>query len=281
MFAAGGRAFAQVPKTPPPIEVVFVCPLDASMRSPKAGKCGRGVQRTDLVAEVPDLLEFPLELTTTPERLTVGEQARVRFEVRDPWRGRVVDDFVIVHERPFHVFIIGQNLEFFRHEHPRWRRGGFDLDIVLPEPGLYRILTDFLPLAATPQLLSRSIYVGEPAGVEVNLEHDYTDKAGQNLNVRLEAPSEPVAGEATTLRFRLDPGKGIEVYLGALGHMLAASEDLIDLVHVHSLTSVVGPVVDFSVVFPRPVPYRVWVQFQRLGVVTTAHFDFVVRSREG
>jgi len=34
--------------------------------------------------------------------------------------------------------------------------------------------------------------------------------------------------------------------------------------------------VRFDVVFPRARPYRVWVQFQRSGVVNTVHFDVPV-----
>ena len=32
--------------------------------------------------------------------------------------------------------------------------------------------------------------------------------------------------------------------------------------------------------FPRPQTYRVWVQFQRDGVVNTVHFDVPVVSQE-
>ena len=34
--------------------------------------------------------------------------------------------------------------------------------------------------------------------------------------------------------------------------------------------------VEFDVVFPRPQVYRVWVQFQRLGVVNSVSFDVPV-----
>ena len=36
----------------------------------------------------------------------------------------------------------------------------------------------------------------------------------------------------------------------------------------------------FSLVFPRPRMYRVWVQFQRNGAVNTTHFDVPVRAPE-
>jgi hypothetical protein len=57
--------------------------------------------------------------------------------------------------------------------------------------------------------------------------------------------------------------------------MLAASEDLIDLIHLHPIRAE-GADVRFDVVFPRVHPYRVWVQFQRKGVVNTVHFDVPV-----
>ena len=41
-----------------------------------------------------------------------------------------------------------------------------------------------------------------------------------------------------------------------------------------------GPEVEFEVAFPRPQTYRVWVQFQRDGVVNTVHFDVPVVSQE-
>jgi hypothetical protein len=46
-------------------------------------------------------------------------------------------------------------------------------------------------------------------------------------------PPHPIAGTKTMMFFKLDPAEGIEKYIGAWGHMLAASDDLIDLIHTH------------------------------------------------
>ena len=62
--------------------------------------------------------------------------------------------------------------------------------------------------------------------------------------------------------------------------MLAASDDLIDMMHEHPYRADGGPQVEFEVVFPRPRTYRVWVQFQRDGVVNTVHFDVPVVSQQ-
>jgi hypothetical protein len=63
--------------------------------------------------------------------------------------------------------------------------------------------------------------------------------------------------------------------------MLAASDDLIDMMHTHPFATEAGPVMQFNLVFPRARVYRVWVQFQRNGVVNTAHFDIPVRPSDG
>jgi hypothetical protein len=62
--------------------------------------------------------------------------------------------------------------------------------------------------------------------------------------------------------------------------MLVASEDLIDMMHTHPLIADGSQQIQFSVVFPRPGMYRVWVQFQRNGIVNTAHFDVPARAPE-
>jgi hypothetical protein len=41
-------------------------------------------------------------------------------------------------------------------------------------------------------------------------------------------PPQPVATQKTLLYFRLTPADGLEKYIGAWAHMLAASDDLID-----------------------------------------------------
>ena len=56
------------------------------------------------------------------------------------------------------------------------------------------------------------------------------------------------------LFFTLEPSDGLEQYLGAWGHLLAASSDLIDMIHTHPAWEEGGPNVQFNLIFPRPVP---------------------------
>jgi hypothetical protein len=218
-----------------------------------------------------------MKLTTAPSHLVPGQPGQLRFQVRDPWQGRVVEDFTVVHEAPFHVFIVSGDLEFYRHDHPRWAGDSYELDVTLPKAGLYRVFADFLPAAATPQLLTRTIFAGSGSSAATALARDYSPKQGENVTVEMSTtPQNAVAGASTILRFALSPEDGIEPYLGALGHMLIASDDLVDLMHSHPVTMQIGAVVEFAVVFPRPRVYRVWVQFQRQGVVNTVRYDVPV-----
>jgi hypothetical protein len=249
--------------------------MDRDIRSAGPGKCPRcGME---LVAGVPDQTEYHVDVTVTPRPAKPQEAVRVIFAVSDPWTDRPVDKFTVVHEKLFHAFFISRDLQFFLHDHPVWRDGTFQSDITLPKPGMYRVLGDFYPEAAAPQLVSETIFVAGEEAPTMPLGLDYSTKDAENLKVEFStSPAQPVAGLTTQMRVNLTPGDGLEKYLGVWGHMLVASDDLIDMIHTHPYIADGSPEVQFTMVFPRPHVYRVWVQFQRNGVVNTAHFDVPV-----
>jgi hypothetical protein len=111
----------------------------------------------------------------------------------------------------------------------------------------------------------------------VTLARDYSPKDVENMKVELVTdPPQPIAHTKTMMFFKVTPAEGLEKLLGAWGHMLAASDDLVDLIHTHPFLADGGPNIQFNVIFPREHTYRVWVQFQRKGVVNTAYFDVPV-----
>lgn len=198
--------------------------------------------------------------------------------LHDPWKNNPVKKFNVVHEKLFHAFIVSEDLQVFVHDHPVWMTDAFQYDMIFPKPGMYRVLADFYPEGATPQLVAGTIFVQGNSPAPVRLTRDYSSKSAENLKVELvTAPAQPVAGTNTQLRFTLSPGDGIQKYLGAWGHMLAASDDLIDMIHTHPLLGDGSPEIQFDLTFPRARTYRVWVQFQRNGIVNTVHFDVPVK----
>src|SRR5579864_5203775 len=257
---------------------VFICPMDPDIRSNTAGVCSRCGMK--LVEGVPDPIEFHMDLTVTPHSLKPGKTAELRFSVHDPWKDRPVKNFQIVHEQLFHMFVVSQDLQFFLHDHPDFQPDGdFVYHLAFPKPGLYRVLGDFYPDGATPQLNAKSVLVAGPPPAPVSISRDYSTKDGENMQVELVTdPPEPIAAQKTLMYFKVKPGEGLEKYLGAWAHMLAASDDLIDLIHTHPFIADGGPQIQFTLEFPRARTYRVWVQFQRNGVVNTVHFDVPVKE---
>jgi hypothetical protein len=218
---------------------------------------------------IPEPAEFHLDLALTPRAIKVNQIEKLDFTVHDPWKNRPVKDFQIVHEKLFHMFVVSQDLQFFVHDHPVIQPAGdFTYSLAFPRPGMYRVLGDFYPDGATPQLIAKTVIVpGTPPPPAV-LPRDYSTKQAENMQVEMTTdPPQPIAD-------------GLEKYIGAWAHMLAASDDLIDMIHTHPFIADGGAQIEFTMEFPRARTYRVWVQFQRKGVVNTAHFDVPVKELE-
>jgi hypothetical protein len=257
--------------------VEFVCPMHPDVRSSQPGRCPRcGME---LVANLPDRTEYPLMLALRPSAPKVGKDLQFAFAVLDPKTGKQVTDFQVIHEKLYHLFIVSQDLKYFRHDHPeRGPDGVFRFTTNLATPGMYRILSDFYPTGGTPQLIVKTLILpGASITPGAELKPDLSPKDAANLKVSLTMqPAQPIAGTKTLMFFRLDPADGLEPYLGSWSHMLAASDDLIDMIHDHPFIADGGPQMQFNVIFPRARTYRLWVQFQRKGVVNTAVFDVPV-----
>ncbi len=241
--------------------------MDPDVRSKGPGKCPRcGMS---LEARLPPLAEYPVQM-----RYQKGE---IRLRVLDPGTRRPVQRFEIIHEKPFHLFVVSQDLRFFAHDHPQPAGpGAFRLKLPLPKPGLYRLLSDFYPAGGAPQMVPLSLLTGPPAAKPV-LRRDLSPQQAANLQVELTTePPDPIAGKKTLLFFRLKPADGLEQYLGAWGHLLTASDDLVDMIHIHPVIADGGDQVQFNLIFPREAVYRIWVQFQRQGQVNTAVFTLPV-----
>jgi hypothetical protein len=259
-------------------DLAYQCPMDPDIRSNKEGVCSRCGMK--LRAGIPEPIEFPVDLNVLPRAVKPGEKAQLEFAVRDPQNNRQIQHFEIVHEKLFHMFLISRDLQVFVHDHPVFGEDGkFRYGYAFPKSGLYRILADFYPEGATPQLIAKTVIVPGPAQLAPVITRDYSTKQTENMTVSLTTdPPQPIAGTKTMLFFKLEPADGIEKYIGAWGHMLAASDDLIDMIHTHPFIADGGPEMQFNVYFARERMYRIWVQFQRKGVVNTAQFDVPVQD---
>ena len=261
----------------------FYCPMDPDVRSIRPGMCSRCGMT--LVEGVPDIVEYPLDLTMEPPVPRATALTRLTFGAIDPRTRGPVRRFEIVHEKLYHVFVVSQDLSFFLHAHPeRQPDEDFHLDVRFPRPGMYRVLSDFYPSGSTPQLITNTVIVPGPgySPDTASIHADMAPKQTENSRVELEVvPERVVARQRVSLVFQVTPDRGLEPYLGAWGHMLAASSDLIDMVHYHPLSAVdargnSNKQLNFDIAFARAGVQRVWMQFQRLGIVNTVAFNVPV-----
>jgi heavy metal-binding protein len=261
--------------------VDYVCPMDPDVRATVPGSCARCGMK--LVVGVVDPIEYALDVKLQPRVPRADQSVELIFAVNEPNTGKPVRDFEIMHERPFHLFVVSEGLDFFLHEHPVLGSDHrFRFRTRFAKPGMYRLLCDFYPTGGTPQFLARTVLIPGTKGTPLSLaactlSPDLSEKKSVNIAVELALqPSVPIAGMKTLMFFRIKPADGLEKYLGSWSHLLAVSDDLVDAMHAHPFLADGGPQIQFNMIFPRARTYRVWAQFQRKGAVNTVVFDVPV-----
>src|SRR5688572_27308394 len=116
--------------------------------------CGMALVAVDDERTAPYLLD----LSVAPPSVPPGRPLALRFVVRDPMSREVVRELAVVHERPFHLFLVSADLAWFDHVHPvQQSDGGFLVELRLPRAGRYQLIADFTPVGAPPQLVQRAL----------------------------------------------------------------------------------------------------------------------------
>jgi len=158
----------------------WVCPMDPDVHASKAGKCPRCGMT--LVLQVPDRVEYPLEVTSAPDALHPSETATLILRVLDPTTNQAVRRFEIVHEKLMHLFLVSENLEYFLHDHPVPQEdGSFRLNVKLPYGGMYRLLADFYPTGSVPQLAVNTLFVAGQGDAAKHLRLQFVESREEGL----------------------------------------------------------------------------------------------------
>lgn len=272
----------------------------------------------DLVRAAPfDVRDYRLDFRTIPAVVKPGQPAKLLFRIFHPGNGDPIKKFEVVHERQYHLFVISQDMEYFQHIHPEEQPDGtWSIDVTLPKAGYYKILSDFMPSGGASQFIARPLvtagYAGDLANDSAHLMPDtVASKRVDDVTATLayDPPTFSV-GQYGHLNFHLtDTASGrpitdLQTYLGAFGHTLIMSEDMVDYVHSHPLDILAksdddsgapqfiippgadlealrgGPDVTFEGLMPKPGRYRAWTQFRRNNKIYTFAFTFNVIASE-
>jgi hypothetical protein len=260
----------------------------------KCPNCGMTLIKTPR----PEAADFDVRIRTRPSLIKPGETFRLTFDIHHPKSGATVKDFHVVHDMPFHLFVVSQDLNYFAHLHPRQQAdGSFVIETSVPKPGAYFVYSDVFPVGGVSQVAFVSLIT---AGYRDDLFSSLAAiKPDEVLKSELESmrfaltlePREPVAGKKLFLKYQITDSKtgeavrDLEPYLGAWGHTLILSEDGRDYVHSHPAQVINGEAdrirtvseLSFEAFLPRAGRYRIWSQFQRHGKVTTVPFTIEVK----
>lgn len=295
-----GTARPIVDPNAPPATTGFICPMHPNEVKAEAGACsicGMTLVPGDPMATA----NYRLDLVTEPRAVKAGQPTRFRFNIIHPLSGEKVQQFGEVHDRLFHLFIVSRDMTVFNHEHPVFEKdGSFTIEHTLPKPGHYVLFSDFMPVGGGPQLIPTPVitagFDGDILSELPNLVPDVSlikIANGVKVDMRIE-PSRMVAGEEIDIPIRFtdeatdQPVTNLQRYLGAFGHAMMLSEDMMEHVHAHpeemlegtTITEGGGPDLVFHGLFPKPGHYRIWLQFLRNDRLSTVPFTVRV-SRLG
>ena len=291
----------------PAAEQVYTCSMHADVITDDPGKCPK-CGMTLIRTPRPEAADFDVRIRTRPALIKggikggikAGETFRLAFDIHHPKSGATVKDFHIVHDMPFHLFVVSQDLNYFAHIHPRQQAdGGFAIETSVPKSGAYFIYSDVFPIGGVPQVAYGNLitagYHGDLFSSRARIERDQVltrELEGTRFALTID-PREPLAGKKLTLKYQITDLKSgeavrdLEPYLDAWGHTLILSEDAKDYVHSHPVQLIPGgvdrtavrggPEVSFEAFLPRSGRYRIWSQFQRHGKVITVPFTIEVK----
>ena len=207
--------------------------------------------------------------------------AGLRVTINDQTDRRVVRTFEVVDEKPFHLFVVGRDLKFFRHLYPAvLADGSLEVRELIP-PGEYLVIGDFLPAGGTRQLLRRIVNLGGNSSQRAAAAGVFDVVT----NVRIQPlPFTLTAGERTAFHVMLSrtedgrPLVNLEPYLGWGGYLLAVKDDLSEVVTTRApADGMPVSLLTFDLTFPKPGPYVVWVEFHRFGEPLAARFGVTAR----
>jgi hypothetical protein len=276
----------------------YLCPMHPDVISETPGTCPRC--RMNLVLGKPyDMRDYRVELRTSPALVRAGEKTTVDLVVSHPGTGEQVRTFTTVHEKRYHLFVMSQDLEFFEHIHPEQKAdGSWTVDVTLPKPGHYQLLSDFVPFGGSAQFLAHPLvtasYAGDLIADSARLVPDtVSSKTIGDLTATVTYdPPRFTPALHSHMTFHLtragsnEAVTDLQTYLGAFGHALIVSEDLVHSVHSHPIDMPPqnadfeglrgGPDVIFEALMPEPGRYRAWAQFRYHDEIYTFPFTFEV-----
>ena len=238
----------------------------------------------------PKRIEYRMDVAAIPGP---GGLAGLRVGIKNSADAGVVRKFEVVDDKPFHLFIVGRDLRFFRHLYPTLLPdGSLEAREQIPA-GEYLVAADFLPSGGSRQFLQQIVSLsgnvrGDSRGSRSAARSAPGSPGGVYdivTNVRIQPlPAALTSGQRTAFHVMLSrtedgrPLVNLEPYLGGAGYLLAVREDLSEVVRAQAPPAGLPvSLLTFDMTFPKAGAYVVWVEFQRFGEPLTARLEVTAR----
>src|SRR5262245_35119503 len=214
----------------------YVCPMHPEVTDNKPGACPKCKMKL-VKSAPPETTEYIVRMESLPKAPLAGANVKLRFSIFHPLTEKQIKEFNILHDMPFHLFVVSQDFEDFQHIHPTQQAdGSFTIETKLPRAGYYKIFCDFFPKGGSPQVIHRYLitagFKGDLLSARARLTPDKQltkTVDGTRFELHFE-PAQPFAGRPAVLRYHLvdaqtgQPVSDLQPYLGAWGHTLVLSE---------------------------------------------------------
>lgn len=182
-------------------------------------------------------------------------------------------DLDIVHEKKLHFFAYDPSLSEFRHLHPEYTGGKWQVTLDLAVNGQYWMWAQGQTSAGVEFTASNRLTIekGAPTLPPAKL-NDIRKNADGISSVTFEK-KKVFAKRMTMLNFEISRTDGttpqVTDYLGAKAHFVVVPDDGDSLIHVHPMAGSGPNDGMIHVTFPAAGTYRVWMQFVDAGTLRT------------
>ena len=265
----------------------YACPMKcegakAYTAEGKCPVCGAGNSLVESGAE--PAAPFSLSLVSPDGPPKGNEETTFRAKVVDS-AGDPVPDLKPIDGKKLHLYVVLRDLAWFAHLTPEEQSAGtFEFKATMP-PGEFAVFAVFAPALGSEQVVATGLSVlGKPANPRALGADADRPRMVDGRTVTLDGFQSAAAGVETSLTFRIagdaDANEADQTYLGKPADVVVIGQDLKHLFRpVLVPSSTRGANLVYSATFPDAGLYRVWIQFQRAGKVSTAAFNVQIAPK--
>ncbi|BCJ51462.1 hypothetical protein Asp14428_29370 [Actinoplanes sp. NBRC 14428] len=243
----------------------------------------------------------PVTLTVQRQPVVAGAPATVRLRVTDAATGLPADDLVVHDGGLMHLMVVSPSDRLW-HLHPiRTAPGSYEVTFTPDAAGTYAVTAEVARRGGGVQMLRAAGGFTATGRTQDRKAEPLTVRSTGTIDgvgVQV-AMADPVAGTPVTLRARIGDEADLQPWLGMLGHLIVAgptpegdpvwlhAHAMDDATAMHDMegmdgmaamvpmpgvlgatlpdetVAAYGPAVGFTVTFPLPGRYRIWLQAEK------------------